>query len=433
MNIKREFLVFCLKHKKRLPLFFIFMSLFFASFTSVFVINNYSNAGSSTKLAALISNNSMYNSTTLTTNVLLERNKEGHMSDMVRTINRVQDYYTRYSTSSIYYEGRVGFNFDGGTKVFTVQNENYVFGEKDSDFSLQPPILISSANSMTINDEGVAIHDFFKLAMMFDYSTNPKYTTNFVDYDNFCFITKERADYILKENSTKYSNYGDLIGETLFLTNEMKSTNLRWRIANIFIPYDGTDYDFYQNTYGDFICAYAATYYYDHYSISFDFGNSDNDNLRNLQIIFNFADYNFDCKLNEYNIINKTKFSEIPNMIMEYKENLGNPGMFILYSSMLLLIPMIILLICSVYYRLYDMLIVSSFFGFALSYAVFWIIANANVYYASFFSNFALMMNIGLFIVYLVLVMLIKYLMLNYVFKNKRKGKEVVIKDEINF
>lgn len=433
MNIKREFLVFYLKHKKRLPLFFIFMSLFFASFTSVFVINNYSNAGSSTKLAALISNNSMYNSTTLTTNVLLERNKEGNMSDMVRTINQVQEYYTRYSTSSIYYEGRVGFNFDGGTKVFTVQNKNYVFGEKDSDFSLQPPILISSANSITINNDGVAIHDFFKLAMMFDYSTNPKYTTSYVGYKNFCFITKERADYILKENPDKYSNYGDLIGETLFLTNEMKNTDLNWRIANIFIPYDGTDYDFYRNTYGDFICAYAATNYYDHYSISFDFGNSDNDNLRNLQIIFNFANYNFDCKLNEYNLINKTKFSEIPNMIMEYKENLGNPGMFILYSSILSIVPMMVLLICSVYYRLYDMLIVSSFFGFALSYALFWIIANANVYYVSFFSNFALMMNIGLFIVYLILIMLIKYLMLNYVFKNKKKGKEVVIKDEFNF
>ena len=79
------------------------------------------------------------------------------------------------------------------------------------------------------------------------------------------------------------------------------------------------------------------------------------------------------------------------------------------------------------------MLIVSSFAGFSLSYAVFWIIANANVYYVSFFSNFALMMNIGLFIVYLILIMLIKYLMLNYVFKNKKKGKEVVIKDEFNF
>ena len=124
--------------------------------------------------------------------------------------------------------------------------------------------LVSGAFSNHINSQNKIIFDAYYLELMFK-EANSSYS----EFDNFCYITKDQADYLISKND-EYSNYESLLNETLEV--QIDGIAYKWKIANIIIPF-GEYYGGCIKTFENFLLCYTNLPKLNYISISHFYKN----------------------------------------------------------------------------------------------------------------------------------------------------------------
>lgn len=134
----------------------------------------------------------------------------------------------------------------------------------DLNFGNNSVFLVSNIFSNHVNSNKQIIMDAYYLELMFKDEN-----VNYSSYDNFCYITQDQADYLIKNNDD-YSNYRSLINKTLEVN--IDDNIYRWKIANIIVPF-GEYYDGLLKVFNDFLLCYMKLPSYQYYSISHFYSN----------------------------------------------------------------------------------------------------------------------------------------------------------------
>lgn len=246
--------------------------------------------------------------------------------------------------------------------------------------------LVSSIFSNHINTSNQIIMDAYYLELMFKDSN-----IDYFGYDNFCYITKQQADYLLESNPI-YSSYEDLLNESLIV--EIDGETYNWKISNIIIPF-GEYYEGCVKTFNNFMLCYINLPTYNYVSVSHFYLNDTKFNFFKIRDTFNkYNDKNLEYNVflkNSYDINDANYIKDFYNGKIESKNAIFIP---IFIFNILLSICWFIYLFLSKIGTFYKTIFTfaSLFFGYLVFYAIFKI--TYNIMYFSFFSNMYLLIFI---------------------------------------
>lgn len=395
MKLKEFFKKFFIKNKFNLFYGTVISLIFCFCWSVVFISNSFSTDSKNELSSEIISACSINNTTTKSVNVNYRltngENEYANRNGLSKTIDYVYDI-SRQSTATYFYSGRV--IFEGERKLFNFIDLEYNY----------PTILLSTVFSQHLNPNDEIVHDRFELKLMFKGSNS-----SFVEqFDNFCYITLNQADYLINNPSNNFNSYEDLIDQPLSVKTD-KGDILSWKIANIII--EGGDNEYYQKLYGDYLLAYIYCDNFTDYSISFDYSSSLNDNIRyanTLNTVYGESDY--DLQINKYNFLNKDAYLDLPNLLRNFNSSSSDSIQFIIYSIIFLWCALVILTICfqkilSINYKIF---VASSTCGFLFSYFIFWIsylISSSNII---FISKIAVTINFIILLAYIACIYLLR-------------------------
>lgn len=190
------------------------------------------------------------------------------------------------------------------TYSFDMFQSGLTYGVHDGDIKIPSlkidnniSFLVSGIFSNHLNTNEQVIMDAYYLELMFKSSN-----TSYAEFNNFCYITKDQADYLIKNNE-KYNDYGSLLNETLEV--QIDDVSYRWKIANIITPF-GEYYDGCIKTFGNFLLCYTNLPALNYISISHFYKNDAKYNFFKIpDTLSKYKDNNFefviDCPNNSVN------------------------------------------------------------------------------------------------------------------------------------
>lgn len=187
-------------------------------------------------------------------NIYQKEKEEGYIE--IAMLSSILDKVTKENNSSYSYDMfQSGLTYgvnEGDIKIPSLNiNGNVVF-------------LISGIFSNHLNTNEQIIMDAYYLELMFKDSN-----TSYFEFDNFCYITKEQADYLINKND-EYNDYESLLNETLEV--QIDNVSYRWKIANIITPF-GEYYDGCIKTFENFLLCYTNLPALNYISISHFYKN----------------------------------------------------------------------------------------------------------------------------------------------------------------
>lgn len=143
-------------------------------------------------------------------------------------------------------------------------------------------VIMSDVFSNHLDTQNNIVLDSYPFHLMYRESNS-----NFIgEFDNFCYITKKQADYLI--NTNNYSDYDELIGKPLEINI---SDNLEtWKISNIILD-SGKFYEGCETVFEDFIVSYTNVNYRQNISISNFFYSDFYSNFDKLRKIYNNNSY----------------------------------------------------------------------------------------------------------------------------------------------
>ncbi len=296
--MKQNFLVFAQIWQNWILLLFSFIACltpFFAFSSSNVISNEY--------LATMISEEAIYNRKEQVLNVNYVRLNNETSATRAELSNICLEAYsdTTYRFVNAQYNAVALFNENVGNYHRFPQLKN----SKTS-------VILSNIFSNHQNPNDETIHDIFELSLMYESSN-----TDFRDFDNFCYIRQEDADYLITNSNGIFKSYEDLINTSLtcVLPNDIDGQSYSWKIANILLS-DNDIYQHFNEVYGPWMLAYIFVPEYSGYSYSFDYAGSINNNVTYLNRHRNrFTDGNYSFQITEHNVIDKNQ--SYSNQIIE--------------------------------------------------------------------------------------------------------------------
>lgn len=382
---------------------------------TVFLLFSVSLDAQETLTAREISLNSLNNTTNnITSVVFYDFDYSFTRSEMANNASSISNLGAYMSPSEDDYFGHTGFNF---------YSQDFLFIDFDNSSDMK--IIISPTNSITTENDGTIIHSYTNLPLCFDSSQG--YSTDYTGFDNFCFITDIHADYLLEENErfSDCESYDDLIGNYLEVISS-DGVSYKWKISNIIIDSNDT-YKLFNGIYGNYILAYTNTGYYN-FSITYNFGHSDNANLRYLNNIKNIVPYDCEIAINDYNLLNKNNYSDLAFNIDEIFNNANNYNTSYVYAIgvVLCLFNICFILSVGIYTKNNLTLFIPTIFGFLISYCIFWIMANSYYKYYLFFS----ISSIAVLLTFMILTICIGLVYYFKFYKRSSYRNKVVIDEQ---
>ena len=260
--------------------------------------------------------------------------------------------------------------------------------------------LLSGIFSNHINTNNQIILDSYYLELMFE-EANSSHT----GYDNFCYITKQQADYLIK-NNYNYNSYEDLLNQSIAVEIDQKIYN--WKISNIIIPF-GEYYEGCVKIFNNFMLCYINLPTYSYVSMSHFYLNDTKFNFFKINDTISF--YKNDAL--EFHIYQSNlRNLEICNNITMFFNGTISSNLFafvplFILSVALIIINFIYLHIINISKHKKAIILFSSSF---LSYAIFYLyfkITNSILYF-SFFSTMYLLCFLLVSILYFLYLFLLR-------------------------
>lgn len=397
--------------KKRIKLFlcslkwkhFFCLTPLFAIFVLTFFYNSYNYNSILEQVSSNIANVSLNNTTTKSLNVNFELNKENATIDDLSNLIDISNSFRKNNVSKYFYNSRIVYN--ANKTQFNFIN-----------FNINPTIIVSNIFSNHKNDLGETVMDYYELKLMFE-TSNIRYD----GYDNFCYITKNLADYLLMYNPN-LTTYESLIN--FGLTVVSNNDTYVWKIANIIL--EGGDNEFYSDIYGDYVVSFTKLKNYDNPSLSFDFASSIKKNMDYLKFFKqNFSLDNYTIYINN-NIANS---DYLANDVLDGIKNIyitkDNSLLFVIFNIVIVFISLFAFIFSS--YRTKINLLLSLFYYLLLyfvSYTIFqvmYLIDPKNILYFSSGAIYTTLVSLLLISIYVVFKLIKSHNKFKMVMKNEIK------------
>lgn len=188
----------------------IFMGIVFVSFSLIFLSGSFNNETKIEKYSIDIANVVKKDKHAY---FLCENNEGKTFTNKEGLSKYLNDQF--YLTSP--FKNIIGYNFDKNVKCSI---------DELGELGTNPSVLTSSYFSNHEDDEKI-IFDRYYFELLF----SPTNTSRPEGIDNFAYITKTQADYLISNNPT-FSEYSDVIDSTLTINIDGEKTQ-KWKISNI--------------------------------------------------------------------------------------------------------------------------------------------------------------------------------------------------------